>query len=132
LPLYLIFFNISDMKEASMRHRRHLPEQERTARSKLTKLLHDEPFVAGGLVKMARTCGKANCKCTRGEKHVSWYLATRYKNARKMINIPRHWETDVFEWVKTYKEIMKQTDIISQHCLERFMISSKEGGAKDS
>ena len=45
---------------------------------------------------------------------------------------PRHWETDVFEWVKTYKEIMKQTDIISQHCLERFMISSKEGGAKDS
>ena len=115
-----------------MKHRGYLPEQERIARSKLMKLLHDQPFLAGGLVKMARTCGKANCKCARGDKHVSWYLSTRHKNSRKMINIPRQWEKELFEWVKTYKEIMKQTDSISQQCLERFMISSKEGGDKDS
>lgn len=115
-----------------MRHRRHLPEQERIARSRVTKLLHDKPFVAGGLVRMTRTCGKANCKCTRGDKHVSWYLATRYKEARKMISIPRTWEKNVFEWVRAYKEIMRQMDIISQHCLERFMISSKGGRDKDS
>jgi len=115
-----------------MRHRGHLPEHERIVRSKVNKLLHDRPFVVGGLVKMARTCGKGNCKCARGEKHVSWYLSTRHKNARKMINIPRQWEKDVFEWVTTYKEIMKHIDLISQHCLERFLISSKAGGEKDS
>jgi hypothetical protein len=49
-----------------------------------------------------------------------------------MISIPRQREKDVFEWVKAYKEIMKQIDIISQHCLERFMVSSKAGGDKDS
>jgi hypothetical protein len=115
-----------------MRHRSHLPNQERLARSKAAKLLHDKPFVAGGLVKMSRTCGKAGCKCTRGEKHVSWYLATRHKRARKMICIPRQFEKDISEWVETYKEISKQIDIISQQCLERFMISGKGERDKDS
>ncbi len=115
-----------------MQHRRHLPGQERTARSKVTKLLHDKPFVAGGLVKMARTCGKANCKCTRGEKHVSWYLSTRHGAVRKMIFIPLQWEKDMIEWVNTYKEITKQIDIISQQCLERFTMSSKEERNGDS
>ncbi len=49
-----------------------------------------------------------------------------------MISIPRQWEKDVFAWVKAYKEILKQIDIISQHCLERFMTSNKAGGDKDS
>jgi hypothetical protein len=119
-------------KGGIMRHRRHLPGQERIARSKVTKLLHDRPFVAGGLVKMARTCGKANCKCRKGDKHVSWYLATRHKGVRKMICIPRQSEKDVIEWVKTYKEITKQVDFISQQCLERFMISGNGGRDGDS
>jgi hypothetical protein len=115
-----------------MLHRRHLPTQERTARSKAVKFLHDKPFIAGGLVKMARTCGKANCKCTRGEKHVSWYLATRHKGVRKMIFIPQLWEKDIFEWVNTYKEITRQIDIISQQCLDRFTTSNKEERDGDS
>jgi hypothetical protein len=49
-----------------------------------------------------------------------------------MISIPRQWEKDVFAWVKTYKEIMQQMDIIAQHCLERFVLSGKAGGEKDS
>lgn len=115
-----------------MKHRSHLPEQERSARSKLAKLVHDKPFVVGSLVKMARTCGKAGCKCTKGDKHVSWYLATRHKGVRKMLCIPRQSEKDVIEWVKTYKEITKQMDIISQQCLKRFMTSGKGERDKDS
>lgn len=115
-----------------MRHRSHLPEQERLARSKATKLLHDKPFVAGSLVKMARTCGKTGCKCTKGDKHVSWYLAVRHKGARKMICVPRRSEKDVIEWVNTYKEIAKQIDTISQQCLERIVISGKRGRQGDS
>jgi len=115
-----------------MLHRQHLPDKERTARSKAVKSLHDKPFIAGGLVKMARTCGKANCKCTRGEKHISWYLSTRHKGVRKMIFIPQQWEKDIFEWVNTYKEITRQIDIISQQCLDRFTMSNKEERDGDS
>jgi hypothetical protein len=110
-----------------MRHCGYLPDQERIARSKAAKLLHDKPFVVGSLVKMARTCGKAGCKCTRGDKHVSWYLAVRQKGVRKMICIPRQAEKDVFEWVNTYKEISEQIDIVSQQCLERAAIYGKKG-----
>lgn len=115
-----------------MRHRRYLPDQERTARSKAAKLLHDKPFIAGSLVKMARICGKAGCKCTRGDKHMSWYLAVRQKGVRKMICIPRQSEKDVFEWVNTYKEISRQIDIISQQCLDRATISGKRERQRDS
>jgi hypothetical protein len=115
-----------------MKHRHHLPQQERMTRSRVAKLIHDMPFVAGTLVQMARTCGKSGCKCAKGDKHVSWYLATRYKGARKMISIPRQWEKEVTAWVNTYKEITQQLDIISQQCLERFMKSGKEERNKDS
>ena len=115
-----------------MKHRSNLPIQERAARSKLSKLLHDKPFVAGSLVKMARTCGKANCKCTKGDKHVSWYLAIRHKAARKMICIPRAQEQEVLEWVNTYKEITKQIDTVSQQCLERLAITDKRERRRDS
>lgn len=81
---------------------------------------------------MARTCGKAGCKCTKGDKHVSWYLAARHRGARKMICIPRQWEKDVIAWVSAYKEITKLIDLVSQQCLERFSTSAKRERQKDS
>jgi hypothetical protein len=115
-----------------MKHRSHLPVKERTARSKLSKLVHDKPFVTGSLVKMTRTCGKATCKCMKGDKHVSWYLATRHKAARKMICIPRAQEQEVKEWVNTYQEITKHIDTVSQQCLERLAITDKRERRRDS
>jgi hypothetical protein len=115
-----------------MKHRSHLPQQEREARSRLIKVLRDKPFIAGGLVRMARTCGKAGCKCTKGDKHVSWYLATRHKGSRKMICIPRQREQEVIDQVNIYKEIIKLVDLVSQQCLGRFTTSIKEGRQKDS
>jgi hypothetical protein len=31
----------------------------------------------GGIYKQAVRCGKSNCKCARGEKHVAYYFFTR-------------------------------------------------------
>lgn len=115
-----------------MKHRQHLPQQERLARSRVTKLIHDMPFVAGGLVKMTRTCGKPNCKCARGNKHESWCLAVRYQGKRKMLHVPHELENTVFELVHTYKEIARQMDIISQRCLDRFVKSAKARRNRDS
>ncbi len=108
-----------------MKHRNSLSGKERSARSKAAKLIHDSPFVVGSLVEMANTCGKPNCKCTRGDKHKSWCLAVRYQGKRKMIHIPREWEDAVFEWVKTYQELWKQMETISQASLERITLSKK-------
>ena len=108
-----------------MKHRGHLSQKERNARSKAARLIHDKPLVVGSLVEMARMCGKPNCKCTTGDKHVSWYLALRYKGKRKMIHIPRRGEADVFDWVNTYQEIVRQIDVISQSTLEHMALLKK-------
>lgn len=106
-----------------MRHRNSLTEKERKARSKAAQLVHDRHLIIGGLVEMARTCGKSNCKCTTGEKHKSWYLSLRHKGKRKMIHISHGCEEAVFEGVKTYQELWKQMDDISQANLERIVRS---------
>ena len=102
-----------------MRNRNILSPKERSARSKAAKLVHDMPLIVGSLVKMARTCGKQACKCTRGEKHTSWYLAMRHKGKRKMIHVPREFESAIFEGVKAYQELWEQMDVISQTSLSR-------------
>lgn len=109
-----------------MKHRSSLPQKERSARSKAARLIHDKPLIVGSLVEMANTCGKPNCKCTKGEKHRSWCLAVRHKGKRKMIHIPRGQEDDVFDGVKAYQELWEQMEAISQASLER-IIPSKKG-----
>ena len=76
-----------------MRHRAHLPAKERQARSRLAKLLHEQPFLIGSLVSMDRVCGKPGCKCTRGELHPGLYLALRVGTKRKMIHVPQSLES---------------------------------------
>lgn len=108
-----------------MRHRSHLPSQERAARSKLTQLLHDHPLIRGSLVTMARTCGHAGCKCYRGEKHLSTYLSVRLEGDRKMIYVPRELEDNVRAWVETHRETERLLDHVSQACLTRFLERKK-------
>ena len=108
-----------------MKHRSIVPERERHARSRATKLVHDRSLILGSLVEMARTCGKPNCKCNAGEKHKSWYLALRHEGKRKMIHIPRVCENEIFEGVKTYRELWEQMEIISEANLQRITSSRK-------
>jgi hypothetical protein len=109
-----------------MKHRNSLSQKERNARSKAAKLLHDSPFIVGSLVEMSNTCGKPNCKCTRGEKHKSWCLAVRDQGKRKMMHIPHASESSVFKLVNTYQELWKQVEIISQENFERITQSKKD------
>ena len=110
-----------------MRHRGHIAAKERKKRSQLAKLLHDRRFLCGSLVTMARTCGNPGCKCMRGEKHVSLYLAMKDGSKRKMIYIPRKWEQSISSWVQNYQNIKKLTDEVSQLCLQHF-VEGKESG----
>lgn len=108
-----------------MKHRSSLPQKERSARSKAVQLIHDRPLILGSLVEMANTCGKPNCKCAKDEKHKSWCLAIRHNGKRKMMHIPRELEDAYFEGVKTYQELWKQLETISQANVERITLSKK-------
>ena len=109
-----------------MRHRGSMPAAERAARSRLAKLLHERPLLRGSVVSMARTCGKAGCKCTRGEKHVSMYLSVSAGGKSKMIYIPAGLERTVRTWVGSYREAQELTREVVESCLERLLARKQE------
>ena len=113
-----------------MRPRSHFPDPERRARSRLTQILHEEPFVLGSLVTMKRTCGKPGCKCTRGELHPGLYLALRVGGKRKMIHVPQSLEAQVRQWVETYQEVWRLMEKVSQACYQRFLQEKQQARGK--
>ncbi len=113
-----------------MKPRSSLPQKERNARSRAAQLIHGKPFILGSVVEMANTCGKLNCKCTKGEKHKSWCVSVRYKGKRKMLHVSRGLEKAFFEAVRTYKDLWEQMEIISDASLEH-IISSRKGKHKE-
>jgi hypothetical protein len=104
-----------------MRHRGQFTSSERAARSRLTKLLHQEPFLCGSLVSLQRVCGKKGCKCNQGQLHPGLCLALRVGEKRKMIYVPQALEATARRWVSTYQEAWQLMEKISQACLERFL-----------
>ncbi len=113
-----------------MRHRGYLPTQERQARSRLAQLLHQKSLLIGSLVTMPRVCGKAGCKCSRGQLHPGLYLALRVGPKRKMIHVPQLLEAQVRQWVGTYQEVWRLMEEISQACYRRFFQEKQQARRK--
>jgi hypothetical protein len=105
-----------------MEHRGKFTPKDRQARSQLAKLVHSKRLLCGSLVTMARTCGNPRCKCaTKGQKHISLYLSIRDGKKRKMICVPKKWESTITQWVENYKRANELMADISAHSLKRFM-----------
>jgi len=47
---------------------------ERTSLMQSVLKLRQKDMIKGKLYQSARVCGNPNCKCAKGERHVSWYL----------------------------------------------------------
>lgn len=98
-----------------MNPRNALPPRDRLARSRLLKFLAQaNPFARASLVRMARVCGKPACRCARGEKHVSLYLAARVEKTRKMIYIPPELEGQARTLVENGRSVEQLLEEISQ------------------
>ncbi len=97
--------------------------------SLIKELQGAEPFINGSIVSMARVCGNKNCKCARGEKHVSSYFSYRDKRKKRtnLIYIPIGMVNEVKEWNAEHKRIKRiigeicriQRKIIRQYVKER-------------
>lgn len=97
-----------------MRHRSHLPVEERKIVSRLHWLIEKPGLLRANLVQMKRRCGNKSCRCTKGKLHKSWYLYQSKDGRPRMLYIPVEWEKDVMEWVKKNKEIRELLDQLSQ------------------
>jgi len=68
----------------------------------------------GNLVTLRNTCGKPNCRCQRGQKHQSLYLAQSRKGKHHMQYVPRGWHLRIRAWVGRHQEIQKILESLSE------------------
>ena len=109
-----------------MRPRAARPPRERQVRSRLAQLAHAGEFLRGSLTLMRHTCGKRTCRCARGEKHESWYLAYSQGGRKRMVSIPREWLPQVREWIARHRQARGCLEALSQAAL-RQLRSDKRG-----
>ena len=86
---------------------------ETTREAKLQQLKSLGPMVAASLCRRMTRCGNLNCRCARGEKHVSWCLTFKHQGKTKTVHVPRDMLQEVRQWVKEYKQAKKLLKDIS-------------------
>lgn len=98
-----------------MQNRSHIPPNLRKLQSKLRQLINQYRFIKGSLYFLRNTCGKKNCKCTKGEKHESLYIQQVKKNKTRKSIIPKaKWE-EIRQMNDRYREILDLIEKISDY-----------------
>lgn len=75
----------------------------RERRKLLNRVMRPRRMVKGSLYQMGRSCGNPNCKCARGEKHISWYLSRKIEKKTKLTYIGRIVPSYLADRVKCYQ-----------------------------
>jgi hypothetical protein len=101
-----------------------MAQRERESRSKLAQLIHDSGLIRGSLSVRERTCGKPNCRCAKGEKHVSLYLVVSEDGRYRQTFIPKDLEEVVRLWVENHQKARALLEEISRMHYER--VQSRE------
>jgi len=99
--------------------RTQMTSKERGSRSKLKPYINWGEFIRGTLTIRKQICGKANCKCTKGEKHKVPVL-TRSKNGKyEQLYISPDKVKVVKEWIKRYQEMQQLLEKVSDSYWDR-------------
>lgn len=80
---------------------------ERNRKEVFRKMPKTDKIIKGTLVLMHNKCGKPNCKCKKGERHICLALSRYVKGKTKMTYIPKVIEKEAREFVQNYKGMMK-------------------------
>ena len=92
---------------------------ERRSRSELARLVAQRGLLRGTLQERRRSCGKPNCKCSRGQPHVSLYLVYSQDGRLRQRYVPKTWEPTVRQWVADYQRARELMEEISRRYHEK-------------
>jgi len=86
-------------------------ETRRNARIK--QLASVGPVLQGSFCQIKVTCGNPNCRCARGEKHISHQVTKKVRNKTKGLYIPVDMVEDVRTWTQEHRRVKKLLKEIS-------------------
>jgi hypothetical protein len=93
--------------------------RERELRSQLKQILLGLGVVRGTLAVRETTCGKANCRCKRGLKHVALYLVASEQGKLRQLFIPKSLQPQTRQWVASYQQVRELLEELSRLHWER-------------
>jgi hypothetical protein len=78
------------------------------------------PVLRASLIERFTQCGKAGCKCMRGERHgPAYYLTVSYaKGKTRQVYVPKGLRSLAEKWVGNYQQAMTVLEEISSINLE--------------
>ena len=83
--------------------RQRIYEVQREHARFIQQMLKSRTMIKGSVVTLARACGKAGCKCTRGEKHTSRYLSISEGSKTRMVYLRPGMEMRITQGVDSYR-----------------------------
>jgi hypothetical protein len=104
-----------------MSQRSQRSPEERFARSQLAQRIIAQPFLRGSLVESSRSCGKPTCRCQKGQRHRSLYLAVNHRGQRALLYVPRALEATLRQWIENGRRIDQQLQALHQQQLEQWL-----------
>lgn len=99
----------------------------------LKQIAHAGPMIQGSLATVGVTCGNPNCRCSRGEKHVSHILNKKVQGRSKSLYVPKDLVETVREWVSEHrrvKRLMKEVSDLNEQIV-RAHVPSKRAKARN-
>ena len=117
-----------------MRIPRHPTLVRRFRDARVKQLARAKSLLAGSLVRIAKHCGRAGCRCQparrggRGEKHVGWYLTRYHAGKTQTTYVPVDLVREVRAWVKEHRRVRGLVQDISElnRALIRLHVTEKE------
>jgi len=112
--------------------RTQFPPAERAVRSKVAKVLHEEPLMRGTLSVRRLTCGKRSCRCHAGHKHLALYLTFGKEGRVHQVFVPKDAEAQVRAWVRNYAAVREGLERLSEMYRERLASQKAQRRARPS
>ena len=106
---------------------KRLLDQRRRALRALPSL---EEVVRGSVVARRLRCGKAGCRCARGQLHAATYLSVTFAGGRsEQISLPAALVPLARRWVANYQAWWKAVEKIS--AINRTLLRVRRASARD-
>jgi len=99
-------------------------------RKRLLELLNSgRPLIASTLSEIRTKCGKPNCHCASGEKHLSYLLTRRETGKTKTTYVPVELVGEVRAWSGEYhrlKELVNEITVLGEEIVKRYVSEKKQ------
>ena len=65
------------------------------------------PLTPGSFYLLRRKCGKASCRCTRGQLHAVWVLTRSESGQHKLYTVPPDQRAQVRQWAAAWRRYQR-------------------------